>query len=133
MQNFEFLRENGVFKLAQNLFMIKSFFLKIFCVYKSLFLSTSWRLTEIAPDTPAKKRGKLSFLISYLFKYLYHYLITLCEETIVWGKFSWGKINSLFKLSLLFSNFSIQTPWRQKILWYDYLNSLIILIKLGNL
>ena len=56
----------------------------------------SCRLTEMAPDTPSKRRGKLQFLISYLFKYLYHYLITLCEETIAWGKLSRGKIKPLF-------------------------------------
>ena len=59
MQNSEFLRENGMFERVQSLFMMKSLFIKIFRVYKNLFLCTSWRLTEMAPDTPAKSRGKL--------------------------------------------------------------------------
>ena len=96
MQTFEFLRQNGMFKRVQSLFMIKSLFIKILCVYKNLFLCTSWRLTEMAHDTPAKRRDELYFSNSYLFKYLYHYLISLCEETIVWGKFRRGKIKSVF-------------------------------------
>ena len=59
MQNFEFLRENGMFERVQSLFMMKSLFIKIFCFYEFFFLCTSWRLTEVAPDTPAKRRGKL--------------------------------------------------------------------------
>ena len=59
MLNFEFLRENKMFERVQSLFKMKSLFIKIFCVYKNLFLCTSWRLTEVAPDTPAKRRGKL--------------------------------------------------------------------------
>ena len=59
MQNFEFLRKNRMIEHVQSLFMIKSLFIKIFCVYKFFFLCTSRRLTEVAPDTPAKRRGKL--------------------------------------------------------------------------
>ena len=59
MQNFEFLRENGMFEHFQRLFMMKSLFIKIFFVYKNLFTCTSLRLTEMAPGTPAKRPGKL--------------------------------------------------------------------------
>ena len=81
MQNFKFLSKKGMFERVQTLFVMKSSFLKIFCVYKNHFLCTSSWLTEMAPDTSGKRRGK--FLISYLFKCLYDYPLTLCEEKIV--------------------------------------------------
>ena len=46
MQNFDFLRENGMFKRAQSLFMMKLLFIKSFSVYVL-------RVTEMATDTPA--------------------------------------------------------------------------------
>ena len=52
MQNFGFLRENGMFERAQSLCMMKSLFIKN-------FVCAPLRLTEMAPDTPAKRRGKL--------------------------------------------------------------------------
>ena len=55
MQNFEFLRENGMFKRVQSLPLMKPIF--IFCVYKNLFLGTSWLLTEMTLDTPAISRN----------------------------------------------------------------------------
>ena len=51
----------------------------------------------MAPDTPAKRRGKLQFLIRYLFKYLYYCLIKLCEETIVGGKLKNAKKCKLYR------------------------------------
>ena len=59
MQNFGFLRENGMFERAQSLCMMKSLIIKIFCFYKKNFVCAPLRLTEMAPDTPAKRRGKL--------------------------------------------------------------------------
>ena len=51
MWNFEYVRENGMFERVQSLFMIKSLFIKIFCVYKNLILCTFLRMTEMASDT----------------------------------------------------------------------------------
>ena len=54
MQNFEFLRESGMLERVQSLFMMKSLFIKIFCVYKNLDGCTSWRLSEMESDTLLK-------------------------------------------------------------------------------
>ena len=48
MQNFEFLRKNGMFERIQSLFMMKPLFIKIFRVYKifSVYvLSADWNGT----------------------------------------------------------------------------------------